>query len=564
MSYLNLKTILDQSANQKTYLLFDSSSDLDKTQVLNNCKAFYRSQKDIYQLNRLQKTLTQILKFYPEAEACLLTTQEIDQRKKVTVCGQGDFVCRIEKKDHAYSLPILPKGISGYLLKDEKVIINFVKPETLEFTQVPPKSEPLSQHNKPKIHFLLPKLNFNFKPLISKLKSFKPNFLTKKKQSSSPLPLSSPIISHRHHQKLSQKRLYSIVFAGVFLLLLGFAIGYGSYQKQQFALSQAQDQLRQDVTYRLKQAQILKDLNPARAKTLLSESQDLLSTYQNQNALTQDLLELSAQIDATYESVSQLFRTPEALFYDLGLITSPFTAKFLALSDKSLSILDSSRQILLTLDIDKKNGQIIAGKAEIEPSSSLASIDDWVFTYSPAGIKVFDKDAKSLLNSFKINKLHLDQIIGYTVNLYGLDKSAGQVYRFRSQGKTLSPAQPFFKDALDLSTINSFSIDGSLWLLDNGGGVHQFTQGIKDAYYPDFGLDLPLANPKKLYTDEYCQNLYIWDPDNSRLVVISKSGFYQGQYSNEKIKIVSDFVVSEEIGKILLAKDDKIFSIDLK
>ena len=107
------------------------------------------------------------------------------------------------------------------------------------------------------------------------------------------------------------------------------------------------------------------------------------------------------------------------------------------------------------------------------------------------------------------------------------------------------------------------AIDGSIWLLRQDGKILKFSQGSPEAFGVA-GLDKPFSSPSVIYTDSEAENLYILDKGNSRIVVLTKGGEYQGQYIWEGIKEASDMVVSEKEEKIFLLSGEKIYKIDIK
>lgn len=570
-----LKTILARTDSQKIYFLFSSSSFFDKQEVYKSVKQLYLTQNQNYTLNRLQKTLTQTLIEYPQSSACFLAIEEISaDKKKIILCGLGDFTCQITKvfpdSSKDYFLPIEKKGLSGYLGSKDKIVINFQK-----YNPSPGVLSPQSEINSepqtlpliddvPKVQSQISRPNL-IKPFLSRFKII-PQIFHNLKFPPKPKP-EKPIlnpIDYRKYPPITKKRLIALSLASFFLILLGFSIGFGVAKKRKFELEQYQKQLTTDITYRLSQAESLKDLNPQRAKTLLAESLSILKTYQKNNTLNEELQILSDKVNQTYGEVAQIYHISPELFYNTSLIKDNLTITSLSLTNESLYLFDNQAQTLISLDLAKKSGQILAANPTLNSSSQITSNDNWVIIKNNNLIQLLNPETGKVINSFELNTLNLNQVIGYSANLYGLDKAGGQLWRFQGQKDSLSKAQAFFNEVQDFNNINSFALDGSLWLLDSDGGVHKYTQGIKDAYFPDFDLDEPLLSPEKIFTNEYCEDLYILDRQNSRILTISKDGIYQGQYLNSEIKEFSDFVVSEQIGKILLVKGDKIFSINLK
>ena len=113
---------------------------------------------------------------------------------------------------------------------------------------------------------------------------------------------------------------------------------------------------------------------------------------------------------------------------------------------------------------------------------------------------------------------------------------------------------------INLQSSSSIAIDSSVYLLLNNQ-VIKFTSGLRQ----DFKLQLPQAELEfdKIYTDDISDKLYLWSKNNSTIYLFNKDGSYSQQISSAILKTADDFVVNDEIKKILLLKKNKIYSIDL-
>ena len=91
----------------------------------------------------------------------------------------------------------------------------------------------------------------------------------------------------------------------------------------------------------------------------------------------------------------------------------------------------------------------------------------------------------------------------------------------------------------------------------------KFTQGKDDTFHMQ-GVDPPLGNSLRVYTDDTLKNIYVLDTQEKRVVVIGKDGIYLAQYAWPEAIGVADFSVSEEQKRILLLSEGKIFSVALQ
>jgi hypothetical protein len=365
-------------------------------------------------------------------------------------------------------------------------------------------------------------------------------------------------------KRTPKKRNKVLLVAFIFLLILSISLFLGYNKRQKLELSRQRQQLITDVQYRLEQAESLKNLNPSRAKTLLKEAKTTLEGY-HQDESDVDINSLQQKVDHAYGLISrQYFIHEPSVFYNLSLIKDGFKASQVSLSENYLTLVDFSTRTLIRLDINKKSAEIVAGADLVPPSGRLASIPAWIFLELKREFQIIDPQQKEQVTSFKLEKVTIDQLIGYGNNAYVLDKNLGQIWRFRGVQSGLAEPDGFFSDPQDLTYVSQIAIDGSIWFLRLDGGIEKYTTGIKDAYYPEVSMDTPLNSPTQFYTDENLDNLYFLDPQNRRVVEVSKRGQYQSQYIWEEIDSDYQLVVSSSLSKVLLISGDKIYEIDLQ
>ena len=112
-----------------------------------------------------------------------------------------------------------------------------------------------------------------------------------------------------------------------------------------------------------------------------------------------------------------------------------------------------------------------------------------------------------------------------------------------------------------LTNAVAMAIDGFIYVLKTDGQVLKFEKGELVSDFLLKELDLPLADPRAIFTTVESEHLYILDAGNKRIVIIDKSGFYQSQYVYEDIVDPTDLFVDEAKEIIYLLDGTKIFRI---
>lgn len=168
--------------------------------------------------------------------------------------------------------------------------------------------------------------------------------------------------------------------------------------------------------------------------------------------------------------------------------------KLLAMRDNVPLILDSSRNLWAYTPAKKQPLQQIG----------LKSADSW-------------KDATA--------------IAAYGPNLYVLDATSGNVFRYASRDSlfTEPPSRFFEKDNPDLlRQAVSLTIDGSIWVLTADGQILKLESAARQPFTLT-GMPQPFGKPSQIATQAGFRSLYVLDAGN-RVVEIAKDGHYVRQF----------------------------------
>lgn len=241
-------------------------------------------------------------------------------------------------------------------------------------------------------------------------------------------------------------------------------------------------------------------------------------------------------------------------FLDLTLQTSGFNGNEMVSSGEEIFIFDKDNKNIIKVTIKNKNAKIAANKDEIGGSKKIASYEDELFLDKLDGVYEIGEDSLFYV---------------YAGNVYIVDKSNNQIYRYSGSGKTFSQKTEWLAPSVevDFSKIKDMTIDGSIWLLSSSGKVSKFTLGNPQTVSLS-GMIEQFTNPTAIYTNEKLKNVYILEKDKGRVVVLDKTGEFKLQYINDEIKNANDLVVSEspsgdEAGKIILLNGPKLMYIEI-
>lgn len=354
------------------------------------------------------------------------------------------------------------------------------------------------------------------------------------------------------------------------LLLLILSLVLGTNKRREDEEKTRFNKLYTEALKRYDEGIALSDLNPTLAGKILKEGKDIvqtqLPTFADKTGERKKLDELTNQFSHALSLALRIEIVESApLFFDLTLIKDGATGSSMSSFGDSILILDSKEHQLLTLTIAQKRVQLLSALLPTAYHEALGA--DSAFILGDEGIwKITLKDKK------RDRALEIDDewgqiksVVSFASNLYLLDAGKGSIYKYQSGGSSFGQRRNYLSPDVtpDFSTATSLAIDGSIWVLFADGRIAKYTQGVPQSFAVS-GLDMPLSDPRVIFTDDENKNLYILDSGNTRVVVVKKDGTYDSQYRWEGIKETTDMVVSEKEKKILLLSGSKIFAIEIK
>lgn len=359
----------------------------------------------------------------------------------------------------------------------------------------------------------------------------------------------------------------------IVILVLGIGFKYKSSQDRQkiSAFNQALAAARDNFS----KAQSLQGLNSAEAQNNLDWAKSNVNKALSLQPKNQDAQNLKKQIEDNADSILQKFATSNfPVFLDLELVKKNFHADKMSLNSGNLLLLDPGTKSLITINIAKKSNQILAGSDQLGEATSAAINGGLAFVYSKdRGVIRVDITNQKLVTvalpreaGKKDSDLgNIADIYGFGGNVYLLDSTNQKIWKYLPTNEGYSDKREYLsKDAkVDFTNSLRMQIESSVYVLKKGGEILRFTKGDKDNFSLG-GLDKGVKDPKSFFVSSDTDNLYLLDSGNSRLLVLSKTGQFKGQYQGDKFGLASDLAVDEAGKKVYLLEGSKIYSADLK
>lgn len=353
------------------------------------------------------------------------------------------------------------------------------------------------------------------------------------------------------------------------LLLVSVVLGWRKQRADQGVKSLKAVQ--EVVGGKIEEGKSLTELNPLRARVILGEAKQTADEYQQGKKLNKRervwVDEVTKELTELIQISSRIYEIKEPVTWlDLNLVREGSRGEVMDLVEGQVLILDRGNGIVLRVSLSKSAG-VVGGGSLVAGARLITGLQGRGLVWGDKGIVEVNLDQKTTAVAAEPNEQwgEVVDIKGFSGNMYLLDKSKSQIWKHVGEAGKFGAATAWFKPGVkpDLSEAMAMAIDGSVWVVTRTGKVVKYTRGSPEAF-EIAGLDEPLREPERMYTDADSQRLYILDKGNRRVVVVDKGGEYQAQYRWEGIDQVTDMVVAESAKKILLLAGNLIYEIELR
>jgi hypothetical protein len=519
--------------------------------------------KDIFEFFQKQKLLEEIANSSPFDKKSL--KEILNGKRELLSDISGVFLMILMSREIVLGRKetIEPKDLKEFSFKEAfSPILVFLK--NIKKPQIQPqkiKKEP----TKP-APLKLSKAGFNFLKIIKKalplkkLKKIIPSFNLKK-----PIDiLISKIRAFFFNKKLA------LVLSLIILLFLGYTFSNSEKEKKIEIYTKEMEEIKEDLS-KVDSFLILKETNPEavqKANILLQENWDKISSLSKKSAdfpeaLNDQVLNLKNQIAENLSSLNKLEKIEEPeLVFEFDKKT--FVPHRMLGSDKDLYFFSPYMKNILMLNENRKTN-IITTEENIALSTRLNN--SLLFFEKPLKVSILENGKDELGKSSTLETpypdFELSDLFSFKDNLYFLDKEAGQIikYPYISNFEWGSPTLWLSVKTTKIKGADSLTIDGSIWVLNQNSIYEYYATELQN----QINIDI-YPKPKefsKILTYPIFSYLYVLEPVQKRIVILSKNGELIKQFQSEEFDNLLDFSVSDAEDAIYLLNGMKVFKIEL-
>ncbi|MFC1625597.1 hypothetical protein ACFL1Q_00945 [Patescibacteria group bacterium] len=363
-------------------------------------------------------------------------------------------------------------------------------------------------------------------------------------------------------EEINQGRKTTLSIGAILLILLMVSIGFGIRQKinKDYKASYEIQLTHAESDYQ--EALGLSSVSADKARELFLKSRDGVDAIISKGVKDSRVDELKKKIDQSQGEILGEYLADTEMFLDLSLLSSGFNGDEIQTSGGSLYILDKAGKKIVSVGLETKKSQVVAGPDKVEDPTYLASYEDRVFILSSSGIyELQDEKKKVLEKDWQGEAL----IAAYAGNIYILDKSEEAIFRYAGTESGFSSKQNWLGAGVtpDFSDVTSWAIDGSVYVLFPSSNILKYSLGSPKNFSVQ-GEYPKITKIDALFADQEDEFVYLLDRSGKRVVVVDKDGAYKAQYINEKVADATGLAVSEADKKIILLVANKLYAIELK
>ncbi|PIW73061.1 hypothetical protein CO005_03460, partial [Candidatus Roizmanbacteria bacterium CG_4_8_14_3_um_filter_34_9] len=375
-----------------------------------------------------------------------------------------------------------------------------------------------------------------------------------------PKKLGSALNLKSYYIRFGQQKILTFITVFILGLILFWSVGIGVIRRKSENNQKKINLTKELISQKLSQAEEVSFLNMSSALSLIADSKDEANKIKKELGVKS--YELSGIDKIISDSENKILKKEEkkySEFFDLTVDDKNAKGDKIYLNDDNLLVSDKSRGVLYEFSLTKKSldkDQSI----EIKKSSLIALFEDKKYFYvEGAGVyQMVDGKAKKVIENDKEWGKIIDLVV-FNGNIYLLDQGKNEIWKYMSAELGFGGKNSYFQpdQSFNLSSVNSFSIDGSVYIAGDSI-MFKFTSGLQDAFktnLPDDNIDV-----NKIFTTKDLEKVYGWDKKRGTIYIMGKNGNYQEQVNSKILSTASDFVVHKEI--IYVIQGSKIYKIE--
>ena len=368
--------------------------------------------------------------------------------------------------------------------------------------------------------------------------------LPKMKRPSSPL----------HKMNLIIVGILAVVLIGGFFLFRGERDT--AAQEARFALEVAQN-------FTIQANQALSEKDEARANIMFQRAVAAIEDYRDVGSSSKQAInELYVEVVEQLREINNIMvlENPERI----GIVQSDaenLVPKSMFLANGKLYVYNPFFTRVYGFTIATQTSEVFVASRNIIHGVNIAETP--VFFAEP---NVFLARENNAWTEYPVSLLdedfQFDVMDSFGQGVYALDATTGSIVQYTDPlGRNVQPVTWLDPDSSEQPFgARAMSIDGNIWVLRDGSMLQRYFKGLHRENV-DIVIFPPLEGPTKMKTSALSQHIYVMDPKESRIIVLSKFGEVIWQYQSPQFTDIRDFDVSEDGSVIYVLNGSELYRI---
>lgn len=356
------------------------------------------------------------------------------------------------------------------------------------------------------------------------------------------------------------RKINTWIAAGA-LLFLVVMIGFGYARRARVVAEQEYLSVSTQVEQSLAEAESVADLNPERARALLSQSMQIATAYSDKvtkEPYNGNALALLTKIQEAEKEIFKVDSVSLKPFVELDVLKNGLTSNRMYIdAGGTLFFPDTASAQVIGMSIADKS-TITLDTGSVGKISAMGFFDKIYYGVTDKGIASFGQGKTEAKIVVEPDPLwgEIAQVESYAGNIYLLDKGNSEIWKYPVITDGFGERQRWLGAGitLDLSKVAAMKVTGDIWIITASGKLERYSRGAPVTFsmegFPALSESKRLSDPAALYvTDE---EVYVLERGAKRVVVIGVDGKYRAQYANEEFAQASDLVVHKSRGYVLI------------
>ncbi len=370
--------------------------------------------------------------------------------------------------------------------------------------------------------------------------------------------------------QLGSPRKVNLWIPGGVLILLLLMIGVGMVRRVKLSAEREFASLNTSVSTKIEETLSVGDLNPERARSLLSEAKGEVEAY-----LATDIREeyrvrgqkLIEEIDKADEQAFKKNEVQLRTIVELPILTEGLKSQGMKSDGKgNLIFLDTDGERVVLMNLGDRSRQVVdTGKAGKLVDVGVSEAHTYgLSTEGVSELSWKSNEVKKMIepDEFWKNPSLIEMFAG---NAYILDLEQSEIWKYPTLGETFGGRRRWLAPQIapDLSKVVDMKVVGDIWLLTSSGKLERYSRGAPVSFTME-GLPAKdeakkLSEPSAMWVSD--SRVYVLENGASRVVVFDLEGRYEAQYVSAEFAGASDLVVVDNMAYVLVDNAVKEFGL---